>query len=153
MSARQRAYVDSLVQAPPGNDDFLNSGNCENSTVSPRRHQESTMFSTRGNDEVSTVSSTTSPGTCKPAQQEHRPPGKELRKGVSMVFPNRENHVNRPRHHDRDVDDQHARHNRGIDHLVQELQLGNHDGPRQSGPWDKPLRHEREICTTCKQGH
>ena len=82
MSARQRACRQPCP-GPPGNDDFLN---CENSTVS----------------------TTTAPGTCKPAQQGHRSPC--LRR------------------------------------------TGESRWSEQSGPWDKPLRHDREICTTCKQG-
>ena len=86
MSARQRACRQPCP-GPPGHDDFLNSGNCENSTVS----------------------TTTAPGTCKPAQQGHRSPCPRTAAGESRWS-------------------------------------------KPSGPWDKPLRHDREICTTCKQG-
>ena len=81
-SARQRACRQPCP-GPPGNDVFLNSGNCENSTVS----------------------TTTAPGICKPAQQGHRSP-------------------------------------------CQRTAAGKSQWSKQTGPWDKPLRHDREICTT-----
>ena len=86
MSARQRA-CQQPGPGPPGNDDFLNSGNCENSTVS----------------------TATAPETCKPAQQGHRSPCLRTAAGESRWS-------------------------------------------KQSRPRDKPVRHDREICTTCKQG-
>ena len=60
MSARQRACRQPCPD-PPGNDDFLNSGNCENSTVS----------------------TTTAPGTCKLARQGHRSPCQRTAAGES----------------------------------------------------------------------
>ena len=73
MSARQRA-CQQPCPGPPGNDDFLNSGSCEISTVSTTTAPGNNDVLNESNDEVSTVSSTTSPGTCKPAQQGPRPP-------------------------------------------------------------------------------
>ena len=70
MSARQRA-CQQPCPGPPGNDDFLNSGNCEISTVSTTKAPGNTNVLNESNGEVSTVSSTTAPGTCKPAKQGH----------------------------------------------------------------------------------
>ena len=56
---------------PARDDDFLNSGNCEISTVSTTTSPGNNDVLNENNGEVSTVSSTTAPGTCKPAQQGH----------------------------------------------------------------------------------
>ena len=173
MSARQRACLQPCP-GPPGNDDFLNSGNCEISTVSTTTAPGNNDVLNESNDEVSTVSSTSSPGINTTCKQGHRPPGKVLHKGVSKVFQTGKNHGNRPRHHDRDVDDQrrkataakarlsalsdqapvvihnlvrqdlHDQRNRDIDHRVYEL--GNLDGFRSNlDHGDQPLRKDGGV--------
>ena len=125
MSARQRA-CQQPCPGPPGDDDFL-SGNCEISTVSTTTSPGNNVVLNENNGEVLTVSSTTAPGTCKPEQQGHN-----------------------------------------VDHLINVLQLESLKVKRTMGICIcattgmtsstvgsrlSSHRQQRRICTTCKKGH
>ena len=58
--------------------------------------------------------------------------------------------MGRPLHRDRASDDLHELHdlhNRGTDRLLQR-QLRDSRSAEQSGPWKRPLRHDRDVETT-----
>ena len=91
MSARQRA-CQQPCPGTPGNDDFLNSGNCEISTVSTTTAPGNNDVLNESNGELSTVSSTTAPGTCKPAcTTGASTTRKSTAQGSHHGLPNREN--------------------------------------------------------------
>ena len=84
----------------------------------------------------------------KPVRPHNKEIGHRVNEQENLYgFLNNQYHGDHPLRQDRDVDDlwnSHDLHNVGINHLAH-VQLGNSRwSDEQSGPWDKPLRHDKE---------